>query len=168
MLVPKFSSVLSTAVPVSCFDPVPITEMWRVSSPKRVTIWVYFPPVLSSVKHRVLGEPLICFKVEKPPCTIYILQKKAFYFIIFVFVCVCFSLQLARKSLKMRFAALRTYFPANWMSVLKWSFVFSLTCGGRLPVTLNRQGQGSVKHQWALGMQERSRKLGWRRGSRRA
>ena len=164
MLEPKFSSVLSTAVPVSCFDPGPITEMWRVSPSQRVATWVFYPPVLSSVKHRVLSEPLICFKVEKPSFTIYILRKKSFYFIIFVF----FSRQLARKSLKMRFAALRTYFPANWMSVLKWSFVFSLTCGGRLPVTLNRQGQGSVKHQWALGMQERPCKLGWRRGSRRA
>ena len=149
MLEPKFSSVLSTAVPVSCFDSAPITEMWRLSPPQSELPFesTLIPLVLSSVKHRVLGEPLICFKVEKPPFTIYILQKKSFYFIIFVFLCVCFSLQLARKSLKMRFAALKTYFPANWMSVLKWNFVFSSTCGGRLPVTLNRQGHGSVKHQ---------------------
>ena len=147
MLEPKFSSVLSTAVPVCCFDSAPITEMWRLSPPKSELPFNSPSFIIWSFKHRVLGEPLICFKVEKPPFTIYILQKKSFYFIIFVFLCVCFSLQLARKSLKMRFAALKTYFPANWMSVLKWNFVFSSTCGGRLPVTLNRQGHGSVKHQ---------------------
>ena len=134
---------------------------------KRIAIWVFFPLVLSSVKHRVVGELLICFKVEKPSFTIYILQKSHFTSLS-LFFCVFFFRQLARKSLNMRFAALRTYFPGNWMSVLKWSFVFSLTCGGRLLVTLNLQGQGSFKHQWALGMQERSRKLGWRRGPRRA
>ena len=57
----------------------------------------------------------------------------------------------------MRFAALRTYFAANWISTeMKLCFQFDLW----RPSPCHLEPAGTVKHQCALGMQERSRKLG--------
>ena len=166
MLEPKFSSVLSTAVPVSCFDSGPITEMWRLSPPQSELPFesTLIPTVLLSAEAPSSRWAFNLFQSGKTFLHNIHITKKSFYFIVVVFLCFFFppiSTEITKNEIC-------TYFPGNWMSVLKWSFVFSFTCGGRLLVTLNLQGQGSFKHQWALGMQERSRKLGWRRGPRRA
>ena len=62
-LEPKFSSVVSTAVPVSGL--VPVLQRSVGSSPRLSLV----SPVLSTVKHRLPVEPKIRFRVERPSVT---------------------------------------------------------------------------------------------------
>ena len=92
LLEPKSSSVLSTALPVIGSIPV----LWHRSdgSPPSARK-ARFRPALSSIKHRFLTKPSICFKVEKTSLHNIQITKKSFYSIILVFFFVflfCFFL----------------------------------------------------------------------------